>query len=341
MSQIQNSKSESAAVEHFGPKNGPSWREFESIIERLQRAFYPAAQIERNAKLRGQNSDIPRDIDIAIRTMFGPQDLLVVVECKDWKRIIDVKAVEAFVGVKEDVGAHVGVMISPKGFSRAAYNLAKRKQVSLFTYRDTRNEAWPNGLLVPVVLEAWILKPLAFYLKRPSGERIDFPSDLGVNLHDAGSGGQSVSISEMCRKLWEQHEPKTEGCFSREIPCSESDSGESNNLLGIGFQSVFSRTLRHGRLHFRGVVNEEKAKAHATSFEIEVIDQPTSIGREKRITPEAGGYGLIMKTTMVESHNPRNRVLQQLLFRGPLTFSLQGKPSMEIPLSSKAPGTTL
>ncbi len=140
--------------------SGPHWKEFEHIIERLQRAFHPGADIQSDVRLPGRNSGVLRQIDIAVKQKVGAETLLIVVECKHWGRKVDVKAVEAFAGVKEDVGAHCGVMISARGFSNGAENLAERKQISLYRYRDTNKEAWPNGMKIAVIMAAFADVPV-------------------------------------------------------------------------------------------------------------------------------------------------------------------------------------
>ena len=63
--------------------------------------------------------------------------MLIIVECKKWNAKLNVKAVEAFAGVKNDVGAHIGVMVSTAGFSKTAYRVAQQANINLYRYADT------------------------------------------------------------------------------------------------------------------------------------------------------------------------------------------------------------
>lgn len=311
----------------------PPWKEFEAVIERLQRAFHPDAAIERNARLVGANSKRPRQIDIAIRQKFGPSAILVIVECKHWTRKIDVKAVEAFAGVKEDVGAHAAMMISAKGFTRGARNSAERKQINLYTFRDTTKEKWPNGLKVPVALEAWILKPLAFHVKGASGETITFKSDSDFKLHDRRTL-KETTLPQLCRTLWTAHEPKTEGEFFWEIACGERSTGQMPDKLVVGFRTKLRRTLRQGRFHFTGIVDESRAEAHAPGFRIEVIDAPKEVAHgQPMFTEKHAGFGLMMNTIIVDTAHRPTQALHTAILSGYLELTVESKHAIPISLA--------
>jgi predicted Mrr-cat superfamily restriction endonuclease len=96
---------------------GISWKEFEALVARLQRAFNKTAKVICNEKIPGKRSGRVRQIDISIRTKIGTENVLMIVECRMRNRKIDVQAVEAFAGVMNDVGARTGIMVSTSGFT--------------------------------------------------------------------------------------------------------------------------------------------------------------------------------------------------------------------------------
>ena len=313
--------------------SGPTWKEFESIIERLQRAFHPAATIERNVKLMGKNSQRPRQIDILIRQKFGIQEILIIVECKRWSRKIDIKAVEGFAGVKEDVGAHSGIMISARGFSRGAQTLADRKQISLFTFRDTKRENWPYGLKVPVILEAWVLKPLALYIKRASGEKTILTSDEDLDLHDSKTG-KKMGAAQVMQEFWKKHEPKKEGDAFWEVAAGEKQHGVLCDWLGMGLSARFQRLRREGRLHFQGVVNYEQTEAHTPGLEIETIEPPQNMSAEEPVfAAHHAGFGVLMTTTIVETSDLPSRAMQQAILNGQFRLAVQSHSAIRIALA--------
>lgn len=90
--------------------NGISWKEFEAIVARLQKTFNKAGVVARDDKIIGRITGRSRQIDVSIRATFGTENVLIVVDCKKWSRKADVKAVEAFAGLKKDVAAQIGIM---------------------------------------------------------------------------------------------------------------------------------------------------------------------------------------------------------------------------------------
>lgn len=298
------------------------------MIERLQRAFHPSAAVERNAKLQGRISNRLRQIDIAIQQTFGPQTLLIIVECKQWRRKIDVKAVEGFAGVMEDVGAHAGIMVSPKGFTAAARTVAKRKQISLYNYRDTKQEAWPNGLEVPIVVEIWTLVPLALYIRRPSGEQTNINSEDELNLRDPKTGIRK-RVATVFRELWEKHEPKANGRHVFEIESSGAKGGV--HTLVFEGDTKLRRVFRQGRFHFTGLVAEDGKEAHTSGFEIVVEGAPKDIAdRADAVQRDHAGLGLNVSTTSVQTQDKASLLVDRGLLEG--IFSVQATVKGSIPI---------
>lgn len=95
--------------------------------------------VERNVRLVG--SDGPRQIDIVIRTTAGPIELTTIIECKDLRRRVDVKTVDALHSVAQDVNASRAVLVSRAGFSRTAAQKAKRLGMALYTADRLTNVA--------------------------------------------------------------------------------------------------------------------------------------------------------------------------------------------------------
>jgi hypothetical protein len=91
--------------------NTPDWRQFEQLAASIQSELAPDAKVTANAKLIGKSGTL-RQIDILIEQTAGQYELRIAVDCKDYKDPVDVKDVEAFLGLLEDVGAHKGAMIA-------------------------------------------------------------------------------------------------------------------------------------------------------------------------------------------------------------------------------------
>lgn len=80
-----------------------------------------AATVERNVRLRGVRSGRSRQIDVLVRgRIFGAADMTLIVDCKRRKSPVDVKKVEEFIGMVEDVGSELGMIVTSSGSSGSA-----------------------------------------------------------------------------------------------------------------------------------------------------------------------------------------------------------------------------
>ena len=109
----------------------PEWERYERLIARLI-----ADQIETdysvtpNAKVRGLITGISRQIDVLIDPRHIRENhRRIAVDAKKKRRKVDVKDVEEFRGLMEDIGATHGYLVCPSGYTKAA---ERRAQESVF-----------------------------------------------------------------------------------------------------------------------------------------------------------------------------------------------------------------
>lgn len=80
-----------------------------------------SATVERDVRLPGRRSGRSRQIDVLVRgRVFRMADATLIVDCKRWRVPVDVTAVESFIGVIEDVGAGVGMLVTASGSTGTA-----------------------------------------------------------------------------------------------------------------------------------------------------------------------------------------------------------------------------
>ncbi|MEX0596892.1 MAG: restriction endonuclease, partial [Candidatus Paceibacterota bacterium] len=83
------------------------WEKYEyQIFEKLEQEF-PDAEIIKNAKIEGLFSKKKRQIDVLVKAQVIRKDVCIVIDCKKFSKKIDVKAVESFIGLLEDVKANI------------------------------------------------------------------------------------------------------------------------------------------------------------------------------------------------------------------------------------------
>jgi hypothetical protein len=103
--------------------------------------------------LRGLLSSSRRQIDVSVYRSGEPRPAIAV-ECKRYGRRLNVKDVESFLGMLEDLGARRGVLVAPLGYSRGAvrrihgtegelYCLAERDAVRL-NWRELARALFPS-----------------------------------------------------------------------------------------------------------------------------------------------------------------------------------------------------
>ena len=123
----------------------PYWRQLEELVADIQRDLAPGAEVLHNVKLKGRLSGVDRQIDVLVRQSIGQYEMKIAIDCKDHASAVDVKGVEEFFGLVNDVGAHQGAMVSPKGFTAAAKSRAQGYGMALYSPVDTGEQMAGQG----------------------------------------------------------------------------------------------------------------------------------------------------------------------------------------------------
>lgn len=101
-----------------------NWKSYEKEILKYFQETFPETQISFDRKVIGKYSKVERQIDILIEGEIAGYEIRIVVDCKHFSKNIDVKQVESFSSMVEDVEGHQGILITQRGFSKAAVNRA-------------------------------------------------------------------------------------------------------------------------------------------------------------------------------------------------------------------------
>lgn len=113
----------SEPIAHDGP--GIS---FERIVVRIQQMMDSNSIVSHNEKLTDRIGN-RRQYDVVIRGHFGARPILGIMECKDHSRKKGPDSVEAFAKKTEILGANLRIMVSRKGFTKQALDLAKHEHI--------------------------------------------------------------------------------------------------------------------------------------------------------------------------------------------------------------------
>lgn len=175
--------------------------ELEQLVQKIQQQLAPKAEVLHNVKMRGRLTGVDRQIDVLVREKVGQYEINIIVECKDHKRPIDVKGVEEFGGLLNDVGAQKGVLVCPTGFSETAKKRAEGLQIDLYSPFDTDAHKWRVSATIPTVC-SFKIAAISFGLSMsaPLPFRM-FPNFFSENIiHDKEGMGLGTCYSKIVER---------------------------------------------------------------------------------------------------------------------------------------------
>jgi hypothetical protein len=101
------------------------WRKYEQQIYERLHEIAEGADVRFDQKLRGRFSKVDRQVDVFVEGDFpGFGKATMGVDCKCFSEEVDVIHVEAFLGLIEDIGTDMGLMVTTIGYTPAAKNRA-------------------------------------------------------------------------------------------------------------------------------------------------------------------------------------------------------------------------
>jgi hypothetical protein len=182
----------------------PQWKKFENLAADIQRQLSPDARVQTNVKMIGKRSGTERQIDILVEQEVGPYSIRIVIDCKDYKEPVDVKDIEMFMGLAEDVSANKGAIITTTGFTSTAKKRAKDAGIDTYRLVDTSQKKWNMYLSLPAVVYDRYIEVFSFrfsatgYVRFPNkdpqylpiyrsdGTLIDYMHNLVLERWEAG-----------------------------------------------------------------------------------------------------------------------------------------------------------
>ena len=111
-------------AEPLCPIKEMNWKEYEEEIFENFNSAYPNTKISYNQKIVGRYSKTERQIDVLIEGRIAGKKIRLVIDGKYYSKNVDVKAVDSFISMVEDIDAAQGILITSKGYSEAAINRA-------------------------------------------------------------------------------------------------------------------------------------------------------------------------------------------------------------------------
>ncbi|WNM20098.1 restriction endonuclease [Flavobacterium capsici] len=128
------------------------WLEFEKLTARVYTIINNGNGIvKHNDKIKGINSKRDRQIDVSIKYLLpGNHSILIIVSCKNYKKKPNIRLIDEFVGLLQDVNANKGILICKSGFGNSILEYAKTKQIDLCTIEDLENRNLLDDIRIPI-----------------------------------------------------------------------------------------------------------------------------------------------------------------------------------------------
>jgi hypothetical protein len=120
-------------------------KSYELLVAQIERAFgeKDGRKIEHSKRLKHFITGTFREFDIVVTFLLGHHTFVTAIECKDHKRPVSVKEVEAFASKIESCPVNRGCLVAAK-FTNNALVLAKAKKISCISLHRAANLDWLN-----------------------------------------------------------------------------------------------------------------------------------------------------------------------------------------------------
>jgi hypothetical protein len=202
----------------------PDWEQLEHLVVSIQQQLSPDATVSHNVKLDGVDSETKRQIDVLVEQNIGQYQMRIVIDCKDYSKPVDVKGIEEFHGLVQDVRAQKGALVCPSGYTKSAKRRAKKFQIDLYSPVDTDPHKWQAVISAPVLCDFRNVF-MSFAIKCSAPKPLMIPQEF-YNLPVQDEDGEILGTSlEMAQQNWYN------GVFPSEV-------GEHNDVSIFGDKTV-------------------------------------------------------------------------------------------------------
>ena len=124
------------------PKAGT---EYQELVALVAKALDPNAQIKTGHWIEGPDGE--REVDVEVRGTVQGKPHFILIECKDWKKRVDIQEVDKLDSKRRDLLADAAIIYSNSGFTKKALRKAERLGI------DVASAVAAGNRLVRVLLE--------------------------------------------------------------------------------------------------------------------------------------------------------------------------------------------
>jgi len=216
----------------------PDWEQLEHLVVSIQQQLSPDATVSHNVKLDGVDSETKRQIDVLVEQNIGQYQMRIVIDCKDYSKPVDVKGIEEFQGLVQDVRAQKGALVCPSGYTKSAKRRAKKLQIDLYSPIDTDPHKWQAVISAPVLCDFRNVF-MGFSIKCSAPKPLMLPQDF-YNLLVQDENGETLGTPlEVAQQNW------NDGIFPSDVGEHHDVSifGDKTVLIDNGYDDTVEVTL--------------------------------------------------------------------------------------------------
>jgi hypothetical protein len=109
------------------PGHSVDWIQYEAYVFGSLQRLIPGAQVRKDVKVPGMKTGALRQVDVLVERDLGGFVLKIAVDCKCYGMKVNVNDVERFLGMLDDIRVSKGVLMTTKGYTRAALRRAENE----------------------------------------------------------------------------------------------------------------------------------------------------------------------------------------------------------------------
>lgn len=181
---------------------GKNGKYYEKKTAELLQKFRPNEKVQHNVKILGKLSKKNRQIDVLVE----PSDFdLLIFECKDHGRPIDLDVFGVFTSLLEDINIDRAAMVSNSPYTDGVQNLAGAKNIDLLHIIDTSDPKMRTQLRASVLLIDSKLKSFQMGFQTTTSFSEAFPYDPIIQGPDFVGHGR-----DYLKHLWNETDKLSE-----------------------------------------------------------------------------------------------------------------------------------
>lgn len=235
----------------------PKWKKFEAFVANIQEYLTPHAKVTQNEFIPGK-SGVKRQIDIVVRYNLGQFDMLIVIDCKDWKNPVDIGDVGSFADLAEDVGANKGAIVCNAGFTSGALKRAQQKGIELLKVADVENKDWPVKLSIPMLCDFRYIEYSSYSVSHSAPTPFMIPGTDPQYLEIYNKNGELIDmITNLIKKAWNENKFPNEPGEHRDLTFVEEDAYFKVDDVLYGPAEIKADIFVNKKMYFGGLPLEE------------------------------------------------------------------------------------